>query len=69
VVHARPERDLVAEHLRELERLAGADGGEQRDPVGLGPLRLAQAEVPREPNRDQAGAKDVLHRLPEPEVR
>ncbi len=69
VVHAGAERDVVAEGLRQLERLAGADGGEQRDPVRLGASGLVQAEAVGQAQGDQARAEDVLHRLTDAEVR
>jgi hypothetical protein len=44
VVHPGPERDVITEHLRQLERLTRADGGEHRHPVGLAPLSLVETE-------------------------
>jgi hypothetical protein len=68
VVHAGAEGDVVAEQLGQLEGLPGADGGEQRHPVGLGVLPLVEAELIGEPERDETGPQHVLHRPAEPQV-
>jgi hypothetical protein len=68
VVHAGPERDIVAEQLRQLERLPRTDQGQQGHPISLGTLLLLEAEVIGEPQRDETGAQHVLHRLAERQV-
>jgi hypothetical protein len=69
VVLARLQRDVVAEPLRLLVGVGvAADVEQQRRVVDDRPLLLADAGALGQPQRDQALAQDVLHRLAEAEV-
>ena len=69
VVLAGLQRDVVAEPLRLLVGVGvAADVDEQRGVVDGRALLLVEPEPLGEPQRDQALAQDVLHRLPEAEV-
>ena len=69
VVLAGLQRDVVAEPLRLLVRVGvAADVDEQRGVVDVGARLLVEADPLREPQRDQALAQHVLHRLPEAQV-
>ena len=68
-VLARLERDVVAEPLRLLVRVGmTADVDQQGGVVDRHPLLLAETRVVGQPQRDQALAQHVLHRLAEPQV-
>ncbi len=61
--------DVVAEPLRLLVRVGvAADVDEQRGVVDDRPLLLVEPDALGEPERDQALAEDMLHRLPEAEI-
>jgi hypothetical protein len=63
------QRDVVAEPLRLLVRVGMApDVDEQGRVVDDRPLGLVEPDPLREPQRDEALAQHVLHRLPEAEV-
>ena len=69
VVLRRLQRDVVAEPLRLLVGVGvAAHVDEQRGVVDGDALLLRQVLALGEPQRDQALAEDVLHRLPEAEV-
>ena len=69
LVLAGLERDVVAEPLGLLVRVGvAADVDQQRRVVDGDALVLGQVLAVREPQRDQALAEDVLHRLAEAEV-
>ena len=69
VVLARLQRDVVAEPLRLLVGVGvAADVDQQRRVVDDRPRLLVEPEPLGEPQRDQALAQHVLHRLPEAEV-
>ena len=63
------ERDVVAEPLRLLVRVGVTAHVDQQGGVVDGhPVLLAEARVAGQPQRDQALAQHVLHRLAEPQV-
>ena len=69
LVLRRLQRDVVAEPLRLFVRVGvAADVDEQRGVVDRRPFGFVEAEQLAEAQRDQALAKDVLHRLPEAEI-
>ena len=69
LVLGRLERDVVTEPLGLFVRVGvAAHVDEQRGVVDRSPFDLVEAEQLAEAQGDQALTKDVLHRLPEPEV-
>ena len=69
VVLGRLQRDVVAEPLRLLVRVGvAAHVDQQRGVVDGRALGLVEADELTEPQRDQALAQHVLHRLAEPEI-
>jgi hypothetical protein len=64
------QRLVVAEPLRLLVRVdVTADPREQGDVVEVRPLGLVQAQALGQPERDEGLTENVLHRLPEAQIR
>ena len=69
VVLARLQRDVVAEPLRLLVRVGmAADVDEQPGVVDGRAFGVAEPDAVGQPERNQAFAQDVFHRLPEAEI-